>query len=411
VTTLLRVVLVLALAASACGDAVATPTSAPPTTLPPVVGPGTTSSTLGPATTTTVPSGPLLGLDVDTVARTLINPVFLTAPAGDGRLFVLEKDGFIEIITDEGVSEEPFLDIEAIVGSDALEQGLLGLAFHPDYGSNGRFFIYYTNLDGDSRLVEYQVSSDPDRADPESATVLLAVDQPDTNHNGGMLLFGPDGYLYVSLGDGGGASDEFGNGQNRATMLGTIIRLDVDGAEPYAVPPDNPFIGDPEATPQTWVYGLRNPWRFDIDSQMLYIADVGQDGWEEVSVVPLDSSGANFGWPIVEGFECYRAESCDNAGMVEPIIAYPHAEGCSIIGGFVYRGAAIPELQGHYFYGDWCGQWVRSFRFEAGEAVDRNDWTNDLGQIGQVQSFGLGGDGEMYVLTLGGFVYKLVPVR
>lgn len=406
-----RIGLVLALISAACGDAAATTTSAPPTTLPPVVGPGTTSSTLGPVTTSTEPTGPLLGLDVDVVARTLINPVFLTAPPGDSRLFVLEKDGFIEIITEDGVSEEPFLDIGVLVNSETLEQGLLGLAFHPDYASNGRFFIYYTNLDGDSRLAEYRVSSDPDRADPDSARVVLAVDQPDVNHNGGMLLFGPDGYLYVSLGDGGGASDEFGNGQNRATMLASIIRLDVDGDEPYAVPPDNPFVGDSAASPQTWVYGLRNPWRIDIDAGMLYIADVGQDGWEEVSVVPLDSPGANLGWPIMEGFECYRAESCDKEGMVEPIIAYPHAEGCSIIGGFVYRGAAMPELHGHYFYGDWCGQWVRSFRFEAGEAVDRQDWTNDLGQIGQVQSFGLGGDGEMYVLALGGFVYKLVPVR
>jgi glucose/arabinose dehydrogenase len=364
-------------------------------------------------TTTTEPSGPLLGLDVETVARTLINPVFLTAPVGDDRLFVLEKDGLIEIVTEDGVSEEPFLDLEVIVGSDALEQGLLGLAFHPAYESNGRFFIYYTNVDGDSRLVEYRVSADPDRADPESARVLLALDQPDINHNGGMLLFGPDGYLYVTLGDGGGASDEFGNAQNLTTLLGSIIRLDVDGGDPYAVPPDNPFAGDPDASSEIWAYGLRNPWRIDIDpaTGLVYIADVGQDRWEEVSVMPLASAGANFGWPIVEGFECYRAETCNSEGMVEPVIAYPHAEGCSVTGGFVYRGAAIPELQGHYFYGDWCGQWVRSFRYEDGAAVDEADWTNDLGQIGQVQSFGLGGDGEMYVLTQAGFVYRLVPVR
>ena len=399
----------------ACGDDAGTATTAPPTTVAPTIGPGTTapSGTAG-TTPTTEPSGPLLGLGVDTVARTLHNPVFLTAPPGDDRLFVLEKAGAIRIITDDGVVDDPFLDITALVGSSALEQGLLGMAFHPDYESNGRFFVYYTNIDGDSRLVEYRVSADPNLADPASAKVMLVADQPGIAHNAGMLLFGPDGYLYVSLGDGGGAGDEFGNAQNLGTLLGGILRLDVDGGDPFAIPPDNPFVGDAAAAPHLWVFGLRNPWRFHIDiaSELLYVADVGQDEIEEVSVVPFDTAaGANFGWPIAEGDTCYRAGSCDTAGMVAPVIAYPHSEGCSVIGGFVYRGAAIPELVGHYFYGDWCGQWVRSFRYEDGEAVDRQDWTAAFGQIGQVQSFGLGGDGEMYIVTQGGFVFEIVPVR
>ena len=398
----------------ACGDDAGTATTAPPTTVAPVIGPGTTVPTDPPPTTTTQSSGPLLGLAADTVARTLRDPVFLTAPRGDDRLFVLEKAGTIRIVTDEGVREEPFLDISSLVGSDGLEQGLLGMAFHPDYATNGRFFLYYTNVDGDTRLAEYRVSSDPDVADPSSARVLLVAGQPGVAHNAGMLLFGPDGYLYVGLGDGGGAGDEFGNAQDPGTLLGGILRLDVDAGDPFAIPPDNPFVGDPSAAPHTWVYGLRNPWRFDIDGEagLVYIADVGQDESEEVSVVPLrEIAGSNFGWPIAEGDDCYRADSCDTTGMIAPVIAYPHAEGCSIIGGFVYRGAAIPELQGHYFYGDWCGQWVRSFRYEDGAAVDREDWTTEFGQIGQVQSFGVGGDGELYLVTQGGFVLKIVPVR
>jgi len=399
----------------ACGDDAGTATTAPPTTVAPVIGPGTTApSGTAATTTTTEPSGPLLGLGVETVARTLHNPVFLTAPPGDDRLFVLEKAGAIRLVKEDGVVDEPFLDITALVGSSALEQGLLGMAFHPDYASNGRFFVYYTNVDGDSRLVEYRVSADPDVADPGSAKVMLVADQPGIAHNAGMLLFGPDGYLYVSLGDGGGAGDEFGNAQNRGTLLGGILRLDVDGGDPFAIPPDNPFVGDATAAPHLWVYGLRNPWRFSIDPEadLLFVGDVGQDEIEEVSVVPFSSAAAsNFGWPIAEGDTCYRTSSCDTAGMVAPVIAYPHSEGCSVIGGFVYRGAAIPELVGHYFYGDWCGQWVRSFRYESGQAVDRQDWTAAFGQIGQVQSFGLGGDGEMYVVTQGGFVFEIVPVR
>ncbi|MDP2622472.1 MAG: PQQ-dependent sugar dehydrogenase [Actinomycetota bacterium] len=393
-TALLRLLCVCTLLLAACGDDDASPTTSGSTTI-------------------ALPGG-LVGLEADTVARGLNNPVFLTAPPGDERLFVLAKDGFIWIVTEDGVVEEPFLDIEALVGSDALEQGLLGMAFHPDYSHNGRFFIYYTNVDGDTRLAEYRVSEDPDRADSGSARVVLSADQPGTAHNGGMLLFGPDGYLYVTLGDGGGAGDEFGNAQDRATLLGSILRIDIDNGDPYAIPADNPFVDDAGAAPEVWVYGLRNPWRIAIDTEagFMYIADVGQDATEEISVVQWDAAaGMNFGWPVMEGFDCYRAEACDGGAMTLPVLAYPHSEGCSVIGGYVYRGDAIPEMRGHYFYGDWCGGWVRSFRFDGAGAIDERDWTLEFGQIGQVQSFGLGGDGEMYVLTQDGFVLKIVPIR
>lgn len=312
-----------------------------------------------------------------------------------------------------GGDESDFLDLTPDVGSSGLEQGLLGMAFHPDYADNGRFFVYYTDLDGTSRLYEYAAPGG--EADPGSARLVLSQPQPASNHNAGMLEFGPDGYLYVSLGDGGGANDEFGHGQRSDTLLGTILRLDVDGADPYAVPPDNPFVAGGGAA-QVWAYGLRNPWRFTIDpvEELLYIADVGQDEWEEVNATSYDAPGLNYGWPITEGPECLDDDDddeCDRDGLVEPVFAYEHDQGCSITGGFVYRGTAIPELDGHYFYADWCGQWVRSFRLAGGSVTAETDWTAELGDVGQVLSFGRDGFGELYVLNQDGFVLKIVPRR
>lgn len=346
------------------------------------------------------------------MARTLDNPVLVTSIPGDDRLFVIEKEGEIRVIGPDGLRDGAFLDLRAVVEAGSLEQGLLGLAFHPDYNENGRFFVYYTDLAGDSRLVEFHASEDPNVADPEPVQEILYQAQPDVNHNSGTLEFGPDGYLWVSLGDGGGAGDPNHNGQNPNTLLSTILRLDVDSATPYAIPPDNPLV-DGGGRGEVWAKGVRNPWRFTFDlvDGLLYFGDVGQDQWEEVNAVSLTEGGWNFGWPILEGFECYKTESCDDTGMTPPIFAYDHAEGCSITGGVVYRGSAIPELWGHYFYGDWCARWVRSFRYEDGAVTDEHDWTTDLGQVGQVQSFGRGGDGEIYVVTADGFVLRLVPRR
>jgi glucose/arabinose dehydrogenase len=413
VNRFLPTVLVLALLAAACGDDDSGGTTAgPTTTIDFEIGPGPTQAVPTTTPPTTEPPAPLQGLDVETVARTLSNPVLAVAPPGDDRLFVVEKEGMIRIIDPtDGLLDAPFLDLVDQVESDGLEQGMVGLAFHPRYPDNGRFFVYFTaEGSGDTRLIEYAVSDDPDRADRESATVILRHEQPAANHNAGMLEFGPDGYLWVALGDGGGANDQFGNAQDPGTILGSLLRLDVDAASPYAIPPDNPFV-DGGGDPRVWAYGLRNPYRFSIDpgARLVYVGDVGQDEWEEVSVAPFDDAGLNYGWPILEGLEC-NADPCDPSGTVTPVVAYDHGEGCSVIGGYVYRGAAIPELAGHYFYGDWCGRWVRSFFYD-GVASDQQDWTTDFGELGGVLGFGRDDEGELYVLTQDGFVLKIVPVR
>ena len=409
--------IVFALLAASCGengtpsDPQIVTTAVPTSRATPPIGPGVTTTVPTPATTApTLDLPPLQGLAVDVVTRELDKPVFAAAPPGDDRLFVVEQDGLIRILVGEELVAEPFLDIDSLVESRNLEQGLLGLAFHPAYARNGRFFVYYTDNGGHSRLVEYSVGDDPNRADPDSAKLLLGVNQPASNHNAGMLAFGPDGYLYVGLGDGGGANDQFGNGQRPDTLLGTILRLDVDAADPYAVPPDNPFVEGGGAA-EVWAYGLRNPWRFSIDGDLLYIGDVGQNDREEVDVISLKAAGTNLGWPIFEGSTCLEVDDCGQGDFTGPIVEFDHAEGCSIIGGAVYRGSAIPELAGHYFYSDWCGGFVRSFRFDGGTAADQTDWTTDLGTLGQVLSMGTDGAGEMYAMNADGFLYKFVPVR
>jgi len=316
------------------------------------------------------------------------------------------------LIEDSLLAEDPFLDLSAVVGSEGVEQGLVGLAFHPQYAENGRFFVYFTNRAGDSRLVEYRVSlANSDAADPRAVGLIMAVEQPHQYHNAGMLQFGPDGMLYVAFGDGGGIGDRYGHGQRTDTVLGTISRISVDGPRPYAVPANNPFADAGGGAPEVWFYGLHNPWRFWIDEGLIYLGDVGQSDWEEVDVAPLSSPGANFGWSILEGYECFEDEDCVDPGTVEPVLAYPHSEGCAVIGGVVYRGDAIPELAGHYFYGDFCGGWVRSFRYAGGEAFDHRDWTAQLGDVGQILAFGTDAAGEVYVTTGASAVYRLVAVR
>lgn len=345
------------------------------------------------------------------VAGGLTAPVHLTAPPGDARLFVVEQPGRIRIIENGALRGEPFLDITANVGSGG-ERGLLGLAFHPDYASNGYFFVDYTDRGGDTRIERYRVSPDPNRADPASAKLILTVQQPFANHNGGLVAFGPDGMLYIGLGDGGSGGDPLGHGQNRGTLLGSLLRIDADGGDPYAIPAGNPFVGQAGARPEIWAYGLRNPWRFAFDREagMLYIADVGQNRLEEINAVSTSTAGINFGWNVMEGTECYAGPGCSTAGLTLPVLEYDHGEGCSVTGGMVYRGDALPVLNGHYFYADFCRGWIRSFRLENGSPRDQREWP--LGDVGQILSFGEDSAGELYVLATSGgqgTVYRIAP--
>ena len=342
------------------------------------------------------------------VARGLSSPVHATAPAGDGRLFVVEQPGRIRVVEDGALLPTPFLDITSRVGSGG-ERGLLSMAFHPDYAENGFFYVNYTDTNGDTRVERYRVSADRNRADAGSARLVLGVEQPFSNHNGGLVTFGPDGMLYVGMGDGGGGGDPRGHGQDPATLLGSILRIDVDGAAPYAIPPDNPFVGQAGKRPEIWATGVRNPWRFAFDRQagLIYVADVGQGQWEEVHVAPADSGGINYGWNVMEGAHCYQPSSgCNRNGLHVPQFEYSHADGCSITGGFVYRGRALSALRGHYFYGDYCEGWVRSFRYANGRVSDERTW--EVGDVGNVLSFGEDADGELYLTSSNGRVYRFV---
>jgi glucose/arabinose dehydrogenase len=347
------------------------------------------------------------GLRLQRVASGLASPVFLTSPSGDDRLFVVEQPGRIRIVQNGQLLSRPFLDIASRVASGG-ERGLLSLAFHPHYSTNGLFFVDYTDANGDTRVERYVVSADPNLADPASAKLILSVAQPYPNHNGGLVLFGPDGRLYIGLGDGGSGGDPQGNGQNRGTLLGSILRIDVDAGEPYAIPADNPFRTTPGARPEIWAYGLRNPWRFAFDGQsLLYIADVGQNQWEEINVVPASAGGRDFGWNIREGRHCYGSGSCASTGLTDPVLEYGHNPECSVTGGFVYHGTALPDLDGHYFFSDYCAGWIRSFHYNGGLVTEVRDWELSAGRV---LSFGRDAAGELYVLNADGEVLRIVPL-
>jgi glucose/arabinose dehydrogenase len=353
------------------------------------------------------------GARLQQVASGLSSPLYLTAPPGDvSRLFIVEQSGAIRIIKDGVLLPNPFLDISSQVLAGG-EQGLLGLAFDPNYASTGRFFVHYTDLAGDTRLALFQVSSEPDIADAASQQVILTADQPYPNHNGGQVAFGPDGLLYLGLGDGGSSGDPEGRGQDLSDLLGSILRLDVGSGAPYTVPADNPFVGQADARPEIWSYGLRNPWRFSFDRATgdLYIADVGESQFEEVDVAPSadgSAKGANYGWDLMEGGHCFGGGQCNQTGLTLPTFEYNHDQGCSIIGGHVYRGSAIPAVQGMYFYGDFCQGWVRSFRYADPGATEVTDWPT-LRPGGSILSFGEDTAGELYVLSSTGGVFKIVP--
>ena len=356
-----------------------------------------------------------LAVRLKEVASGLDSPVFLTSPPGDlTRAFVVEQDGRIRIIRNDALVPTPFLDISARISAGG-ERGLLGLAFHPQYATNGRFVVYYNNTAGDIRIASYRVSANPDVADPASEQILLAVPHPSySNHNGGMVVFGPDGRLYAGIGDGGSGGDPNGNGQNRNVLLGKLVRLDVNAAGQASVPSDNPFAGQAGMRPEIWSYGLRNPWRFSFDrlSGDLYIADVGQNAREEIDV-STDAAqfgrGLNFGWKIMEGTACFSPSSgCNKTGLVLPVLDYGHGDGCSVTGGYVYRGSLVPALRGHYFYADYCSGWVRSFVLSGGQATQLLDWSA-LRPGASMTSFGEDASGELYIVTSSGRIFRIEP--
>lgn len=351
---------------------------------------------------------PVHGLQLARIAEGLDHPVFATCAPRDGRIFIVEQPGRIRVVQDGVLLREPFLDLTDRVGYGG-ERGLLGLAFHPDYARNGRFYVNYTDRHGDTQVVRYRIGTGPDRADPASASPVLAVPQPFANHNGGMIAFGPDRMLYIGMGDGGSAGDPFGNGQKRSTLLGKMLRIDVDRGTPYAIPPDNPFRGRRDARPEIWATGLRNPWRFSFDhtNHLLVIGDVGQNRYEEIDLVPSDRAGLDYGWNVREGLHAFGLPRHASAQRVEPVLEYPHEDGCSVTGGYVYRGRALAGLSGTYFFSDYCQGWLRSFRVRDGRAVELRQWS--LGTMGQVTSFGEDSSGELLVCTADGRVWRIVP--
>ncbi len=364
-----------------------------PTTLPPVGD-----------TTTTAPLAPLLGVELELIETDLSFPVLVFASGAQS--YVADKAGRIVLLTGQTV-----LDISDKVLDDG-ERGLLGAAFHPLYDDGSLLVVHYTNLDGNTQVSSFSVTDNV--ADASSEKSILEIAQPAGNHNGGMVQFDVSGLLYVGLGDGGGSNDRYGNGQNLSSLLGSILRIDVTDAAGYTVPPDNPFVGQAGALPEIWAWGLRNPWRFWIDAHegRMIIADVGQNQFEEVDVVPMQPGGMNLGWPITEALHCFSpSAACDTTGLTLPVVEVSHADAasCSITGGIVYRGSAIPELSGTYFFSDFCGGYLRAF--DPAEPSTIRDYTEELGgPIGQVSSFGEGADGEMYITTSRA-VFKLVPRR
>jgi glucose/arabinose dehydrogenase len=356
-------------------------------------------------------AAPGLSLALDPVASGLSAPVQIAvAPGRADRLFIVEQGGRIRLLRGGRLLPRPFLDISAKVVAGG-ELGLLSVAFHPRFATNGRFFVNYTTSQGGplrSVIAEYRVA-DPgqDVAEPEER-VLLEVAQPYRNHNGGLNLFGPDGKLYIGLGDGGSAGDPQNHGQRLDTLLGKLLRIDVDGPAPYAVPPDNPFVNRPDARGEIWAYGLRNPWRFAFDraTGRLFLADVGQNALEEIDII---ERGGNYGWRIMEGTRCFDPPAgCDRAGLALPIAEYDHSQGCSVTGGYVYRGTRLRSLIGRYLFGDYCsgriwmlteaggGRWSMSAALETGL---------------RISSFGEDPQGELYVLDHAGGVYMLTARR
>jgi glucose/arabinose dehydrogenase len=346
-----------------------------------------------------------LELGLDLVADGLTDPVFLTAPDNDPRLFVVERIGRIRIIEDGTLLPTPFLDIRNRVDT-FFERGLLGMAFDPSYAANGTLYVYYTDR---SNVVLERFSSTPGSdVAGQSEGVVISTPHSGINLHGGTVAFGPDDMLYIAPGDGGCCGDPENDSQNMGTLLGKMLRIDVR-THPYSIPASNPFVGRAGVRPEIWASGLRNPWRFSFDpiSRLLYIADVGEAAREEVNVIPATAAGLNYGWRLMEGSACFNPSTNCMAGvsLTLPAHEYPHAEGCAVIGGYVYRGRAIPELVGHYLYADYCAGWLRSFRWTETGAADHRQWTEIAAP--ETVSFGRDAAGELYMVE-GTRVWKIV---
>ncbi len=393
-----------ALLAAACGSNESDPTPSPSPSSP-------TSCAAGPP----VPGTPNLALA--RVASGFNDPLDLQVPPGDrSRLFVVEQGGRIRIIRGGAVVAAPFLDIANRITAGG-ERGLLGLAFHPLFSQNGRFYVNYTDTRGDTHISEFRAApANAETVDPATERLIYFVRQPFANHNGGGVAFGPDGFLYIGLGDGGSGGDPMGNGQNLGLALGKMLRIDINTGNPFSVPAGNPFAGRAGALPEIWAYGLRNPFRFSLDRATgdLYIGDVGQNRIEEIDVgTPTRGGGENYGWNITEGSECFQPSTgCNRAGLTLPVAEYNHSLGCSVTGGYVYRGCRLPGHAGTYFYGDFCSGLIRSFRLAGGQATDQRDWTAALGSSRySISSFGTDDEGELYVVDYGGEILRLGPAN
>jgi glucose/arabinose dehydrogenase len=377
----------------------AAPAAAPPATQP---------------NTTVTPVTPLKGLKLVPVASGLNGPIEVVSLPTTDLLWVVERIGTVRLFRGGKAFKEPFANLRSIVRSNSIEQGLLGMAFHPKFPTDPRVFFFHSLKNNDNVLVSYTASADGRRIDPTSRKVLLTVDkEPDAvRHNAGALRFAPDGLLYVSVGDAARASK---NGQNPKTLPGSMLRLDIDGGSPYAIPATNPFADGKAGAPEVFWYGLRNPWRFSIDAESgyAYIGDVGQETYEEVNAIRFDQPGLNFGWPLFEGTKRY-SKGEPKTPLTPPIIEIKHGGengSCSMTGGEVYRGSAIPELVGHYFYADWCLGWIRSLKFDGTMVTDKRDWSNQL-EAEMVSAFGHTSNRELLVVDYeGATVSQVVPVR
>jgi glucose/arabinose dehydrogenase len=375
---------------------------------------GGASATPAPSATTSPSAG--LAVTLEPFVDGLDSPLaVVNADDGSNRLFVVEQGGTIRIVKDGALLPQPFLDVSSEISAGG-EQGLLGLAFHPNYPTDPRFFVNYTDTSGDTHVASFTVDrSNPDRADPGSEKELVFVDQPYANHNGGGLQFGPEGDLYIGLGDGGSGGDPHENGQKLSTKLGKMLRIGVDGTTgdlAYAIPADNPFAGRSDADPAIFAYGLRNPWRFSFDRATgdLWIGDVGQGAWEEIDVARKGTSGQNFGWNRMEGSHCFRpAESCDRSGITLPVAEYGHDQGCTVIGGYVYRGTAQPALAGGYLFGDYCSGTI----WAIDPSGDQPREPTVVGSMdGSLSSFGEDEAGELYATDIsGGRLLKVTASR